>query len=152
MQANQNNNTSSKLIWGFIPLWFIQLAVVGIVGFLVYYLFIRVPKEGKTVKVEDENGDGKPDLFNPTYYTNALEADLIGLNISGHDTALHTEILAMSDGKIEAICEDWNKRIAPKMKGESLPKAIADEIGVPFSDFATLKELYANKFKKLSLY
>lgn len=151
MQANPNNSTSNKLIWGFVPLWFIQLAVVGIVGFLVYYFFFRVPKYGKDVKVEDTDGDGKPDDFNATPFTDRLKADLIGLAVTPHDIALHSEVLAMSDGRLHAIYDDWKNRIAPTISGESLPKAIADESSLWDGNFSQYQDMYKSRFQKLNL-
>ena len=132
-------------------MWVIWVVAIGAVAGVVWAIFFRAPKYAKDTKVEDTDGDGKPDDFNPQTYTDRLKNDLIGVAYLPHDHALHAEILAMSNGRIHAIYDDWAVRIAPKNKGESLPAAIADESGFWDGNFAFYQGLWAKRFRDLNL-
>ncbi len=156
----EKTETKSKLIGGIIPIWFVWVLGIGIVGTIIWAAFIRVPKYGKKVKVEDNDGDGKPDDFDPTSHTDRLKSDLIGLNATGHDDALHSEVLNLSNGKIEAIYADWQRRVAPTLggympgsgtTGDSLAKTIADETAIWGTSFSSFQQTYKQKFDSLNL-
>lgn len=142
---------SNKIIGGIIPIWVIWLVAIGAIGGIIWAIFFRVPKYAKDTKVEDTDGDGKPDDFNPQIWTDKLSKDLIGLTYWAHDYDLHTEILSMSNGRIHAIYDDWAKRISPTIDGESLPAAIADESSLWDSGFASYQDLWAKRFEQLKL-
>lgn len=153
----EQTKTKTKIIGGIIPVWFVWLAGLGITFAIIWYFFLRKPDNSKVTKVEDEDGDGKPDNFDPGPYTEKLKADLIGPS-TGHDNALHTEILAMSDGRIKSIYDDWNRRIKGTGGGiitspiDSLPKTIADEYGWTDPDFSVVQPIYQQRFQKLNLH
>lgn len=144
----------SKLLWG-VPLW-IWVAVGVCVAGIVLYFALRKPDYSKETKVEDADGDGKPDNFDPGPYTDRLKADLDGISM-GHDIPLHLEVLGLSNGRLHAIYDDWNRRVKGTGGGfftndwDTLPKAIADEYSEIFSSWGDIKQKYQKRFDELGL-
>lgn len=154
VQQQQAAQTAQTNTIGGVPKWLVILGVASLLFAAIWYFFIRKPDFSKVSKVEDEDGDGKPDNFNPGPFTDKLKADIVGLAYGGHNTDLHREILAMSDGRLAAIAADWDRRYKGTGGGwftdaiESLPKTIEGEYGY---EMIALKPLYKARFTKLNL-